>query len=48
VLGVATPSKIDLNVLTNQIGEVGKQFGQLATEVYVAREKAQGIGKILS
>ena len=48
-------TKIDLNGVTHQIGEAGKQFGKLAREVRnvagevrAAREKAEQIGKILS
>jgi hypothetical protein len=55
VLGIPMPSKIDLNGITQQIGEAGKQFGKLAGEVRnvagevrAAREKAEQIGKILS
>jgi hypothetical protein len=55
VLGVPMPSKVDLNGVTRQIGEAGKQFGKLAGEVRnvagevrAAREKAEQIGKILS
>jgi hypothetical protein len=54
VLGISMPSKIDLNGVTHQIGEAGKQFGKLAGEVRnvagevrTAREKAEQIGKIL-
>jgi methyl-accepting chemotaxis protein len=55
VLGIPVPSKIDLNGVTQQLGEAGKQFGKLAGEVRnvagevrAAREKAEQIGKILS
>jgi hypothetical protein len=55
VLGIQMPSKVDLNGVTQQIGEAGKQFGKLAGEVRnvagevrAAREKAEQIGKILS
>jgi hypothetical protein len=54
LLGIQMPSKIDLNGVTQQIGEAGKQFGKLAGEVRnvagevrAAREKAEQIGKIL-
>ncbi|MGH2888703.1 MAG: hypothetical protein ACRDNJ_03645 [Solirubrobacteraceae bacterium] len=55
VLGIPMPTKIDLNGVTHQIGEAGKQFGKLAGEVRhvagevrAARQKAEQIGKILS
>lgn len=55
VLGIPLPTKIDLNGVTHQIGEAGKQFGKLAGEVRnvagevrAARQKAEQIGKILS
>jgi hypothetical protein len=48
LLGVSMPSKIDLNGVTQQIGEAARQFGKLAGEVRAVREKAEQIGKILS
>ena len=48
VLGIPMPSKVDLAGISHQIGEAGKQFGRLASEVRVAGEKAEQIGKILS
>lgn len=56
VLGIPVPSKIDLNLngLTNQIGEAGRQFGKLAGEVRTVagevrsvKEKAEKVGRIL-
>ncbi|MBV8219695.1 MAG: hypothetical protein JO325_14610 [Solirubrobacterales bacterium] len=55
VLGIPVKTtKNDLNGVTQQIGEAGKQFGKLAGEVRnvagevrAAREKAEQIGKIL-
>jgi hypothetical protein len=49
VLGVPIPDKVDINLsgLTQQIGEAGRQFGKLASEVKVVRERAEQIGKVL-
>ena len=49
VLGVRMPgSRNGLDNLAKQVGEAGKQFGKLATEVRTTREKAGEIGKALS
>jgi hypothetical protein len=48
VLGVAVPSKIDLSGVGQQLGEAGRQFGKLASEVRAVREKAEEIGKVLT
>jgi hypothetical protein len=56
VLGIPIPSKVDLNLngLTEQIGEAGRQFGKLAGEVRTVagevrnvKEKAEQVGRIL-
>jgi hypothetical protein len=48
VLGVSVPSKIDLSGVGQQLGEAGRQFGKLASEVRAVREKAEQIGKVLT
>jgi len=49
VLGIPMPgSRNGLDNLAKQVGEAGKQFGKLATEVRTTREKAGEIGKALS
>lgn len=48
VLGVPVPEKIDLGGIGQQIGDAGKQFGKLASEVRTVREKAEQIAKILT
>ncbi len=49
VLGVPVPGvKIDLANVSKSIGEAGRQFGKLAHEVQVAREKAEKVGKAVS
>jgi hypothetical protein len=55
VLGIQMPSKVDLNGVTQQIGEAGKQFGKLAeevrkgtAEVRTAREKAEQIARVFT
>jgi hypothetical protein len=48
VLGVSVPSKIDFGDIGQQIGEAGRQFGKLATEVNAVRQKAEKIGRILT
>lgn len=57
VLGIPVPSKVDLNLngLTQQIGEAGRQFGKLAGEVRTmtgevrnVKEKAEQVGRIFS
>jgi hypothetical protein len=46
VLGIPMPGvKIDLADVAKQIGEASRQFGRLANEVKVAREKAEKIGR---
>jgi hypothetical protein len=49
VLGVPLPGtkKMDLSDLTKQVGEAGRQFGNLAGEVRAAREKAEQISKAI-
>jgi hypothetical protein len=45
-LGIPVPGvKIDLADVSKQIGEASRQFGKLAHEVKVAREKAEKIGR---
>ena len=54
VLGIPVPAKVDLDGVTRQIGEAGKQFGRrdgeirnVAGEARSLREKAEQIGKVL-
>jgi hypothetical protein len=47
VLGVSVPSKVDFGDIGKQIGEAGRQFGKLATEVQAVRRKAEQIGRVL-
>lgn len=57
VLGIPVPQKVDFNLngLTQQIGEAGRQFGKLAGEVRnitgevrSVKEKAEQVGRIFS
>ena len=49
VFGVPVPGTgRGLNGLAHQVGEAGKQFGKLASEVREAREKAERVGRALS
>ena len=48
VLGVPVPEKIDLGGVGQQIGDAGRQFGKLASEVRSVREKAEQIARILN
>jgi len=48
VLGVPVPEKIDLGGVGQQIGDAGRQFGKLASEVRTVREKAEQIARILT
>lgn len=51
LLGVTLPGghrKVDLSDLSKQVGEAGRQFGNLANEVRQAREKAEQISRVLS
>jgi hypothetical protein len=48
ILGVPVPEKIDLGGVGQQIGDAGRQFGKLASEVVAVREKAEQIGRLLS
>jgi hypothetical protein len=49
VLGIPMPSKkLDLAGVSKQIGEAGRQFGKLASEVRTAREKAEKISRAIS
>ncbi len=48
VLGVRVPTEIDLGGIGQQIGEAGRQFGKLASEVRTVREKAEQIGRVLT
>jgi hypothetical protein len=46
LLGVPLPGvKIDLTNVGRQIGEAGRQFGRLASEVQAVREKAEKISR---
>jgi hypothetical protein len=48
VLGIPVPEKIDLGGIGQQIGDAGRQFGKLASEVRTVREKAEQVGRILT
>ena len=48
VLGVPVPEKIDLGGVGQQIGDAGRQFGKLASEVRTVREKAEQIARLLT
>jgi hypothetical protein len=57
VLGIPVPQKVDFNLngLTHQITEAGRQFGKLAGEVRTmtgevrgVKEKAEQVGRIFS
>jgi hypothetical protein len=49
LLGVPLPGsrRVDLSDLSKQVGEAGRQFGNLASEVRAAREKAEQISKAI-
>ncbi len=48
-LGIPLPgTKIDLSDMSKQIGEAGRQFARLASEVQAARQKAEKIGQAIS
>jgi len=49
LLGVPLPGrkKVDLSDLSKQVGEAGRQFGNLASEVRQAREKAEQISRAI-
>jgi hypothetical protein len=48
ILGVPMPGKkVDLADLSKQVGEAGRQFGNLASEVKAAREKAEQISRAI-
>lgn len=48
VLGIPVPDKVELGGVADQIGNAGRQFGELAGEVRSVREKAEQIGRLLS
>ena len=50
ILGIPIPGKkkVDFSDLSKQVGEAGRQFGNLASEVRQAREKAEQISRVLS
>jgi hypothetical protein len=48
VLGIEIPDKIDFTGVGEQLGEAGRQFGKLATEVRSVRQKAEQIGRALN
>jgi hypothetical protein len=48
LLGVTLPTKIDLTGVSQQIGEAGRQFGRLASEVRTVREKAEKVGRAIT
>jgi hypothetical protein len=49
ILGIPLPGakRVDLSDLTKQVGEAGRQFGNLAGEVRAAREKAEQISRAI-
>jgi hypothetical protein len=47
VLGIPLPRN-GFHDLSKQVGEAGKQFGKLASEVRVTRKKAEEVGKAIS
>jgi hypothetical protein len=48
VMGIPIPNtKIDLAGISKQVGEAGRQFGNLAREVRMVREKAEKLGKAI-
>ena len=48
LLGMEIPTRIDLSGVGDQLGEAGRQFGKLATEVRSVRQKAEQIGRALN
>jgi hypothetical protein len=49
VLGVPVPTvKIDMADVGKQLGEAGRQLGNLVREVQTAREKAEKISRAIS
>jgi hypothetical protein len=48
VLGVEMPTKVDFSGVSQQLGEAGRQFGKLASEVRSVREKAEQIARVLN
>jgi hypothetical protein len=48
LLGISVPTKVDLGGVGQQIGDAGRQFGKLASEVRTVREKAEQIARILN
>jgi hypothetical protein len=49
LLGIPLPGskKVDFSDLSKQVGEAGRQFGNLAGEVRQAREKAEQISRAI-
>jgi hypothetical protein len=50
ILGIPLPNKVevDLGNVGQQLGEAGRQFGKLASEVRTVREKAEQIGRVFN
>jgi hypothetical protein len=48
LFGFEIPNKIDFAGVSEQIGEAGRQFGKLASEVRTVREKAEQVGRVLT
>jgi hypothetical protein len=48
LFGIEIPNKVDFSGVSEQIGEAGRQFGKLASEVRSVREKAEQVGRILT
>jgi hypothetical protein len=52
IFGIKVPrvptARVDMSDMSKQIGEAGKQLGNLAREVKTAREKAEKISRAIS
>ncbi len=49
ILGIPVPGvKVDLSDMSKNIGDAGRAFGKLASEVKTAREKAEKISRAIS
>jgi hypothetical protein len=46
--GVPAPDKIEFKGLAHQVGEAGRQFGRLASEIRTVREKAERVARAIS
>ncbi len=49
ILGIPIPGvKVDMSDMSKNIGDAGRAFGKLASEIKSAREKAEKISKAIS